>query len=90
MSEKTLQEIGENLLRIIEEHEALVMELRRHPSRDDHLQTVFIQQLVLSGDDAVRQAVETSIRTLVVQRDLMDRLLDALGPLPTETQAFFN
>ncbi|AFD27434.1 hypothetical protein [Deinococcus gobiensis] len=90
MSEKTLQEIGENLLRIIEEHEALVVELRRHPSRDDHLQTVFIQQLVLSGDDAVRQAVETSIRTLVVQRDLMERLLYALGPVPPCIRPLLN
>ena len=90
MSKKSLQAISAELQRIVEEHETLITELRRHPRCDDHIDAVLVQQLVISGDDAVRQSLETSIQILTTQHELMKQLLSTLDPIPPVIRSLLN
>ena len=91
MSSKNLLQLAQELQLAATEQEALLLELRDHPRRDAHAQSVLMNPLVDWNNDTLRQAVELGIESLSNQRTLLKQTLYMLGPInPKEDSPLMN
>jgi hypothetical protein len=91
MSSKKLLQLAQELQEGAAEQEALLLELRQHPKRDRHAQSVLVAHLVDWSDDPLCRAVEAGIETITTQRALLRQTLYMLGPVgPNEAPALLN
>lgn len=90
MTTKTIQKLVQELHIALQEHERLVLELRRHPGGDMVTEAKLIEQITLDGNEALRNALSLSVETLLLQQRLLKQALYMLGPSTSQEQFLLN